>query len=92
MKKLCAKQNWRAKQWGLAKFANTSQSVRKLSEFGNAIANLEMVLRSWKWCCEVGNVVAKLARLFAKLAMRNFAKLLEVLCEKRSSQMHSECV
>ena len=40
----------------LAKFANTSQSVRKLSEFGNAIANLAMVLRSWQWCCEVGKV------------------------------------
>ena len=57
MKKLCVKQNRRAKQWGLAKFANTSQSVRKHSEFGNAIANLAMVLRSWQWCCEVGNVL-----------------------------------
>ena len=78
MKKLCAKQNRRAKQWvKIENFANTSQCVRNLSEFGNG-------LRIWQWCCEVGNVVAK-------LAMRNFAKLLEVLCEKRSSQMHSEC-
>ena len=48
-----------------------------------------MQLRIWQGDCEFGKVVAKLARLFAKLAMRNFAKLLEVLCEKRSSQMYS---
>ena len=58
-------------------------------EFGNAIANLAMQLRIWQGDCEFGKVVAKLARLFAKLAMQNFAKLLEVLCEKRSSQMYS---
>ena len=51
MKKLCAKQNRRAKQWAkIENFANTSQCVRNLSEFGNAVA---------------------------KLAMRNFAKLLK---------------
>ena len=59
------------------KFANTSQSVRKLSEFGNG-------LRIWQGDCEFGNGFAKLAKWFAKLAMRfaklamrNFAKLLK---------------
>ena len=40
-----------------------SQSVRK-------VANFAMHLRNWQGCCEVGNAVAK-------LAMRNFAKLLK---------------
>ena len=38
------------------------------SEFGNGLANLAMLLRSWQGDCEFGKVVAKLARLFAKLA------------------------
>ena len=60
-------------------------------EVGKAVAKLAMVLRSWQWYCEVGNGVAKLAKWFANLAMRNFAKLLKFLCEKRISQMNSEC-
>ena len=106
MKKLCAKQNQRAKQWAkIENFANTSQCVRNLCEFGNGLriwqgdCEFGNGLRSWQGYCEFGNVVcevgkaiANLAMWFAKLAMRNFAKLLEVLCEKRSSQMHSECV
>ena len=78
MKKLCAKQNRRAKQWAkIENFANTSQCVRNLCEFGNG-------LRIWQGDCEFGNVVcevgkaiANLAMWFAKLAMRNFAKLLK---------------
>ena len=78
MKKLCAKQNRRAKQWAkIENFANTSQCVRNLSEFRNG-------LRIWQWDCEFGNGFAKLAKWFAKLAkwfaklaMRNFAKLLK---------------
>ena len=38
------------------------------SEFGNGLANLEILLRSWQGDCEFGKVVAKLARLFANLA------------------------
>ena len=38
------------------------------SEFGNAVANLAMLLRSWQGDCEFGKVVAKLAMLFANLA------------------------
>ena len=78
MKKLCAKQNRRAKQWAkIENFANTSQCVRNLSEFRNG-------LRIWQGDCEFGNGIAnlarwfaKLAKWFAKLAMRNFAKLLK---------------
>ena len=60
----------------LAKFANTSQSVRK-------VANFAMHLRNWQGCCEVGNA-------FAKLAMRNFAKLLKfyVRSEFRKCTVH----
>ena len=47
----------------IAKFAISSQSIRK-------VANFAMHLRNWQGCCEVGNAVAK-------LAMRNFAKLLK---------------
>ena len=38
------------------------------SEFGNALAKLARRLRIWQGDCEFGKVVAKLARLFAKLA------------------------
>ena len=105
MEKLCAKQNRRAKQWAkIENFANTSQCVRNLCEFRKGLANLAMVanlamwfaklakwLRIWQWVANLVKWFAKLAKWFAKLAMRNFAKLLKFLCEKRSSQMHSEC-
>ena len=70
MKKLCAKQNRRTKQWAkIENFANTSQCVRNLSEFRNG-------LRIWQGC-EFAMWFANLAMWFAKLAMRNFAKLLK---------------
>ena len=43
-------------------------------EFGNAVANLA---RWFAMGCEVGKAIANLAMWFAKLAMRNFAKLLK---------------
>ena len=88
MKKLCTKQNRRAKQWGkIENFANTSQCVRNLSEFCKGLENLAMVanlamwfaklakwLRIWQGDCEFGKAIANLARWFAKLAMvANFA-------------------
>ena len=82
----------------ISEFGNVLRSWQSCCEVGNGVAKLAMVLRSWQWRCEVGNAVcefgngfAKLAKWFAKLAMRNFARLLKFLCEKRSSQMHSEC-
>ena len=55
MKKLCSKQNRRAKQWAkIENFANTSQCVRNLSEFRNG-------LRIWQGDCEFGNGIANLA-------------------------------
>ena len=67
MKKLCAKQNRRAKQWAkIENFANTSQCVRNLSEFRKALANLAR-LRIWQGGCEVGKAVCE----FGKAA--NFA-------------------
>ena len=38
------------------------------SEFGNALAKLAGLLRSWQGDCEFGKVVANLARWFANLA------------------------
>ena len=70
MKKLCAKQNRRAKQW--AKIEN-SQTLR----------NVFAILANFAMDCEFGKVAnlamwfANLAMWFAKLAMRNFAKLLK---------------
>ena len=67
-------------------------------EVGNGIAKLAKWFAKLAMGCEFGNGFtklakwfAKLAMWFAKLAMRNFAKLLKFLCEKRSSQMNSEC-
>ena len=92
MKKLCAKQNRRAKQWAkIENFANTSQCVRNLCEFGNGLRIWQGDCEFGKVVCEVGKVVANLARWFANLAkwfanlakwfanlaMRNFAKLLK---------------
>ena len=50
----------------LANFA--TGKISQISEFGNGLANLAMLLRSWQGDCEFGKVVAKLARLFANLA------------------------
>ena len=68
-------------------------------EVGNGVAKLAKWFAKLAMGCEFGNGFAKLAKWFAKLAMwfaklamRNFTKLLKFLCEKRSSQMHSECV
>ena len=56
MKKLCAKQNRRAKQWAkIENFANTSQCVPNLSEFRNG-------LRIWQ-CCEFGKVVCEFGKV-----------------------------
>ena len=56
------------------------------SEFGNALAKLARRLRIWQGDCEFGKVVAKLARLFAKLARLRISLASEILCEKRISQ------
>ena len=81
MKKLCAKQNRRAKQWAkIENFANTSQCVRNLSEFGNGLriwqgdCEFGNGLRSWQGYCEFGNVVCEVGKAIANLAMW-FAKL-----------------
>ena len=60
-------------------------------EVGNGVAKLAKWFAKLAMGCEFGNGFAKLAKRFAKLAMRNLAKLLKFLCEKRSSQMNSEC-
>ena len=88
MEKLYAKQNRRAKQWAtIENFANTSQCVRNLSEFRNGVAKLARNLarlRIWQGgcefgnvVCEFGNVVCEVGNAVAKLAMRNFAKVLK---------------
>ena len=56
------------------------------SEFGNGLANLAMLLRSWQGDCEFGKVVTKLARLFANLARLRISLASEIPCEKRISQ------
>ena len=71
----------------IAKFAISSQSVRK-------VANFAMHLRNWQSGCEFGNAIAnlamwfaKLAKWFANLAMRIFAKVLKFYVR----QMNSAC-
>ena len=61
-------------------FANLAMDC----EFGKVVCEFGNGLRSWQGYCEFGNVVcevgkaiANLAMWFAKLAMRNFAKLLK---------------
>ena len=77
-----------------AKLANLAMDC----EFGNGLRSWQSGLRIWQgglriwqWVANLAKWFAKLAKWFAKLAMRIFAKLLKFLCEKRSSQMHSEC-
>ena len=53
--------------------------ISQISEFGNG-------LRIWQCCCEVGNVIASLARWFANSAMGcEFGKVVcevgKVVCE-----------
>ena len=90
MKKLCAKQNRRAKQWAkIENFANTSQCVRNLCEFRKAIANLAMVanlamwfaklakwLRVWQGDCEFGKVVCEFGKVVCEFGkvFTNLAK------------------
>ena len=69
MKKLCAKQNRRAKQW------ENSQSVRKL--FAR--------LRISQCSCEIGKAVANFANHIAKFAMRNFAKDFDIFVRQMNS-------
>ena len=87
MKKLCAKQNRRAKQWAkIEHFANTSQCVRNLCEFrnvfamdcefGNGCEFGKVIANLARWFANLAKWFANLAKWFANLAMRNFAKLL----------------
>ena len=56
------------------------------SEFGNALAKLAGLLRSWQGDCEFGKVVANLARWFANLARLRISLASEIVSEKRISQ------
>ena len=87
MKKLCAKQNRRAKQW---EFRNQFARLRISQcscEIGKAVAKirnakfrnakLARLLRKWNWHCEIEVGIAKL-----KLALRNWH------CEIRKGCQH----
>ena len=84
MKKLCAKQNRRTKLWEFLLISQTLRNVFAIfanfamdCEFGNGLRIWQCGLRSWQSGCEFGKAIANLARWFANLAMRNFAKLLK---------------
>ena len=68
MKKLCAKQNRRAKQWGkIENFANTSQCVRNLSEFRNGCEFGNVVCEVGKVVCEFGKVVCEVGKVVCEV-------------------------
>ena len=84
MKKLCAKQNWRTKQWGKLKISQTLRNVFAIfanfamgCEIGK-VANLAMwFAKLAMWFAKLAMWFANLAMWFANLAMRNFAKVLK---------------
>ena len=60
------------------------------SEFGNALAKLARRLRIWQGDCEIGKVVAKLARLFAKLARLRISLASEIFTKLAKFYVRSE--
>ena len=62
----------------IAKFAISSQTVRK-------VANFAMQLRISQCSCEIGKAVANFANHIAKFAMRNFAKDFDVFVRQMNS-------